>query len=446
MTLKDLLKKRSHISNPSTSSSTTASSFENIPPAPEREIPEFTFIRTTTETEEIISPPSFPGDEPDPAPPAHTLFAHKHRDKENHKEHREDKHAQAPETNLSPKKSRPNPFRKLSNASRKDSMDGSPKKEKRERSNTRTSDGAQEEVEAPKITLPSRPKNERKLSERLHLRSRTASSASVNLPEGLPDAPAALPAPAVAPGSVEETKVKKEREKEKAQGRLSSDGTKDDGVHKAETEAREAQWEKRATVLALGNPLAHDGSRSWAAETERTALEQKATRTRRQSVTDTDTEDTIQEAIRLHEAGDLERSTAIFGRLADPKGANNPLSQVLYGLALRHGWGIEVRPEEAIHYLSLAASNSASIESAALSSGYAKGGDAKGELVLAIFELANCFRYAWGVKKDPVAARSYYETAANLGDLDAAEEVAWCFVEGFGGPKDKVCLSFFLFR
>lgn len=32
---------------------------------------------------------------------------------------------------------------------------------------------------------------------------------------------------------------------------------------------------------------------------------------------------------------DLEASTAMFGRLADPNGANNALSQVLYGLALR---------------------------------------------------------------------------------------------------------------
>ena len=32
---------------------------------------------------------------------------------------------------------------------------------------------------------------------------------------------------------------------------------------------------------------------------------------------------------------DLKQSTAMFGRLADPNGANNALSQVLYGLALR---------------------------------------------------------------------------------------------------------------
>jgi len=32
---------------------------------------------------------------------------------------------------------------------------------------------------------------------------------------------------------------------------------------------------------------------------------------------------------------DLEASTAMFGKLADPDGPNNALSQVLYGLALR---------------------------------------------------------------------------------------------------------------
>lgn len=43
----------------------------------------------------------------------------------------------------------------------------------------------------------------------------------------------------------------------------------------------------------------------------------------------------IQEAIRLHEAGDLKNSTKMFGTLADESGTNNALSQVLYGLALR---------------------------------------------------------------------------------------------------------------
>lgn len=89
-------------------------------------------------------------------------------------------------------------------------------------------------------------------------------------------------------------------------------------------------------------------------------------------------------------------------------------------------------------YLSYAASNSAAVESQALSSGVKKGGEAKGELVLAMYELANCFRHGWGVDKDPVAARSFYETAANLGDVDAMNEAARCYEDGFGGKKDKV--------
>ena len=75
----------------------------------------------------------------------------------------------------------------------------------------------------------------------------------------------------------------------------------------------------------------------------------------------------------------------------------------------RHGWGIEIDLDRAITYLSRAAENSSLVESQALSSGMKKGGAAKGELVLAIFELGNCFRNGWGVDKDPVAARSYYE-------------------------------------
>jgi len=103
----------------------------------------------------------------------------------------------------------------------------------------------------------------------------------------------------------------------------------------------------------------------------------------------------------------------------------------------RHAWGIAKDEEKAITYLSYAASNSAGIEDLALQAGMKKGGAAKGELTLAIFELANCFRNGWGCKKDPAAAKQYYETAANMGDTDAMNEVAWCYSEGFGCKKDR---------
>ncbi|PGH26798.1 hypothetical protein AJ80_01564 [Polytolypa hystricis UAMH7299] len=234
---------------------------------------------------------------------------------------------------------------------------------------------------------PVREKDSRRLSQRLHIdrRSRSTSTSSANLPADLPQI----------------------------------------GPDNGDAQEREAQWEKRATMLVQGNS---HGQRPGSSLSTSAA-----------HVNETDVDADLQEAIRLHEEGALEQSTRIFGRLADPDGPNHTLSQVLYGLALRHGWGCAPDPQGAVTYLSAAASNSASIESEALKAGMKKGGTAKGELVLAIFELANCFRYGWGVAKDPVAARNYYETAANLGDTDAMNEAAWCFVEGVGGKKDKVC-------
>ncbi|KAH8737247.1 hypothetical protein BGZ61DRAFT_11784 [Ilyonectria robusta] len=250
----------------------------------------------------------------------------------------------------------------------------------------------------------SNPKESRRLSHRLHLTKAPESSQSV--PTNLPDI--------VAPANPEDK------------------------------DAAESQWEKRATMLASQNDMARSRPASPVPPTDgvsQTGLGgQQPPRKRSPSVGPVSSktiDEDIQEAIRLHEEGDLERSTRLFGKLADPRGANNPLSQVLYGLALRHGWGCAPDPAGAVNYLSAAASNSASIEQMALQAGMKKGGAAKGELVLAIFELANCFRHGWGIPKDPYAAKQYYETAANLGDTDAMNEIAWCYLEGFGCKKDK---------
>ncbi|EEP76727.1 predicted protein [Uncinocarpus reesii 1704] len=234
------------------------------------------------------------------------------------------------------------------------------------------------------------PREKGSISHRLHLgrRSRSGSTSSINLPTNLP--------------AVEEN---------------------------GDAQEREAQWEKRATLLAQ-EPM----------NIRPSSPRSPSPRSRSSSMgrlSGPEDDVNIQEAIKLHEAGELTKSTMMFGRLADPNGQNNALSQVLYGLALRHGWGCKPNHELAITYLSAAAANSASIEAEALRAGIKKGGAAKGELVLAIFELANCLRHGWGVSKDPVAARQYYETAANLGDADAMNEAAWCYLEGFGGKKNK---------
>jgi hypothetical protein len=398
--LKDLLKKKDSIAKDAAPRPP-----QKTPPAAVLAVPpEFRIIRTTTESEEVIEPPHFDGDDDD------------------------DVRGKPGKEQPKKKERRRTLFSRASSAS-----SSTPKNAGRSSLETDDTITATKKLQS----LPVRPKTERKLSDRLHMsgrsRSKTNENTSSHLPENLPAAPDSVAVPSI-----------------------NVNGGTDEGNKYANAQ-REAQWEKRATILASSPSLLEGGGGGGVGSEDRTGGRPRETislnapssttsRDRSRSISDQEGDVNIQEAIRLHEAGDLTNSTTMFGTLADPKGANNALSQVLYGLALRHGWGIPPEPDKAIHYLSLAASNSAAVEQAALASGMTKGGAAKGELVLAIFELANCFRYAWGVKKDPVAARQYYETAANLGDTDALDEAAWCYLEGFGGPKDKVCLfSFFFF-
>ena len=143
MTLKDLLKKRDKIRQDVTPTHVSVS-----PKA--QAAPEFTFMRTTTSTQEVISPPSFDGDS-DPISP-------------------------------STKQNKRSSFSRL-------------------RSSSNASTASYDQT----------PHSEKRLSARLHLRSRTSSSSSVHVPTDLPT------------------------------------------INDAAGEEKEAQWEKRATILANTN-------------------------------------------------------------------------------------------------------------------------------------------------------------------------------------------------
>jgi hypothetical protein len=123
MPLKDLLKKKDKIHD-------DASTSQHL--APPEEPPSFTFIRTTTNTEEVIVPPTYPGDQP------------------------------LPERSPSKRLGR---FRRHSNVSHPPQTGENEK------------------------NLDARPRSERRLSERLHLgsRNRAASTSSVNIPADLPE-------------------------------------------------------------------------------------------------------------------------------------------------------------------------------------------------------------------------------------------------------------------
>ena len=109
-------------------------------------------------------------------------------------------------------------------------------------------------------------------------------------------------------------------------------------------DGKESQWEKRATILARKNeetrsrPTTPSQPESNAdlGRFENMRLGESGDNKRDRSVSSKRADDNIQEAIRLHEAGELVTATKMFGRLADPNGENNALSQVLYGLALRY--------------------------------------------------------------------------------------------------------------
>ncbi|KAL9053972.1 MAG: hypothetical protein Q9162_004462 [Coniocarpon cinnabarinum] len=371
MPLRDLLKKKEGID-----AASTAAQPQTLSPP----VPEFKFVRTTTNDQELIDPPSFPGDDRPEQP------------------------------TLSSNSKSSNKPRRLSNLLHRPKQPDSPGR----------SPSPSTPPLHPSLASPEKPKNERRRSRGISIgRKRSSTLPSEHVPENLPDAPLAI---TVTPEANGDSSALKEQQ----------------------TQA-EARWEERATLLAQ----AESGSRSRSVSTvgsERAGsthasphrgLDGASRPNHMRKVSDEQGDVDIQKAIRLHDEGQLEQATKMFRKLADPTGLNNALGQVLYGLALQHGWGCEENREEGLTYLSLAAKNSAAIESAALSAGARSGGAAKGELVLAIFEMAQCFRHGWGTAIDKNAARQYYETAANLGDTDAMSEAAWCYLEGFGGPKDK---------
>lgn len=239
----------------------------------------------------------------------------------------------------------------------------------------------------------------------------------------------------------------------------------------------EAQWEHRATMLARSGPIAPVPLVS---EPELVSLSEKGMETgqlppriptllfhprraeslgkrrseeKPQMISDQSEEEEnvkieeeyLQKAINLHEAGQLESATALFRKCATPPLAT-PMGQLMYGLSLRHGWGCAVDLQLAITFLRSAAALSAQTEELALLQGSNGGGERKGELILAIFELGNCFKHGWGVEIDKKLAKSYFETAANLGDSDAMYEVGWCFETGFGVKKDKYLAAMYYRR
>ncbi|SCZ89030.1 BZ3500_MvSof-1268-A1-R1_Chr1-1g00905 [Microbotryum saponariae] len=138
--------------------------------------------------------------------------------------------------------------------------------------------------------------------------------------------------------------------------------------------------------------------------------------------------------IHYHENGELPRAAWYFEQSAKQDGGC-PAGMLMHALTLRHGWGCQVNTQLGFKYLQAAA------ESVVEDIDHEKAGDhdtkaSKNELVLALHEIGVSFRFGWGVPRDKKMAVAYFTLAADLGDVDAQTDLAFCYANGKGCKKD----------
>jgi len=111
------------------------------------------------------------------------------------------------------------------------------------------------------------------------------------------------------------------------------------------------------------------------------------------------------------------------------------MGMLMWGLTLRHGWGVVKDEKRGFVWIRKAAEVAVSDLETAVDG--ASAGAPQSELVLAIYEVGQCFSNGWGVGQDKKMAVSYFQVAARLGDSDAQQELGFCYANGKGCKKDK---------
>lgn len=165
-------------------------------------------------------------------------------------------------------------------------------------------------------------------------------------------------------------------------------------------------------------------------------------------------EEHVSLGIFYHEKGNL-RESSYHWQFAAFQGELTAM--LLYGLALRHGWGIRQNPGEAVKWLRKAIGptiDNKSLEDvlnsdvtkniqneifkAASSEEAAPGGPKKvkkAQVALALYELGMCYLNSWGIEKDEDMALRCFEVAGSMGDVDALSEAAGLWMHN--GPKGR---------
>ncbi|KAG6864838.1 hypothetical protein C0991_006862 [Blastosporella zonata] len=144
----------------------------------------------------------------------------------------------------------------------------------------------------------------------------------------------------------------------------------------------------------------------------------------------------LQLGITHHEANRLPEAAACFEKSAK-EGGGCGVGMVMWGLTLRHGWGCEKNEKVGFKWLQRAAESAVGdLENERIGGGV-NSTAIKTELVLAIYEVGQCFFHGWGVSKDQKMGVSYYAVAARLGDPDAQCDLAFALSNGKGCKKDR---------
>jgi hypothetical protein len=105
----------------------------------------------------------------------------------------------------------------------------------------------------------------------------------------------------------------------------------------------------------------------------------------------------LQEGIQHHQANRLREAAVAFERSATTPGGSG-VGMLMWGLTLRHGWGCT--KNEGLGFTWLRRAAEAAVGDLERARSGFETSAVRGELVLAIYEVGQCFFHGWGVKKD----------------------------------------------
>ncbi|WVO18456.1 hypothetical protein L204_106173 [Cryptococcus depauperatus] len=153
-------------------------------------------------------------------------------------------------------------------------------------------------------------------------------------------------------------------------------------------------------------------------------------------------DDLVHRGIEARGKGDFPKSAYYFMKAAE---AGSSTGRIYWGLALRHGWGVGIDNRRAFIELRKACDES-------LAEGGVTFHNSLGhqtltiqqrrfmtnDLAMGMFEVGNCFLEGIGVKKAPDVALRYMRFAANLGDVQAQEQLGQILSKGGHGIKKNM--------